>query len=166
MLRLASDLSVDQRDMFGLIYVVAVADDVELPIAGRDPGFGHPMDQLLGSKAVGHQLGDGDERQSVLSRELLQLRPAGHGAIGVENFTYDTGGNQTGKSGQIDARLSLPDPLKYAARPGAQWKYMSGTPQVGRYGGRIDGNVDRGGPVGGRNAGRDAEPALRRRCSR
>ena len=72
----------------------------------------------------------------------------------------DAGRNESGQPGQIDAGFGLSHPLKHATRPGAERKDVSGPPQVGGNGGRVDGDMDGGGPIGGRDAGGHAEPAL------
>ena len=118
--RLPADVPVHQRHVLRPIHVVAVPDDGELAELGRDPGLGHPVDQLLGPQPVGHQLGHGDEGQPVLLGDLLELGPARHGAVGIQDLADHAGRVEPGQAGEIDAGLGLPDPLKHAAGAGAE----------------------------------------------
>ncbi len=158
---LAGHLAEHQRDVLRLVHVVLVADDGELAEVGRDPRLGDAVDQLLGLEPVGHELGDRDEREVVLLRDRLQLRTPRHRAVGVEDLADDAGGHEPGEPRQVHAGLGLPYPLQHAARASAQREDVARPPEIGRHGGGIDGDVDRGGAVGGGDTGRDAEAALR-----
>src|SRR6185437_6881128 len=72
----------------------------------------------------------------------------------------DAGRHQASEARQVHAGLGLPDPLEHAPGPGAKRKDVAGTPKVRRHRGRIDGDVDRGGAVGGRDAGGHPEAPL------
>jgi hypothetical protein len=157
---LPGHIAVDQRDVLRLVHVVLIPDDGELAEIGGNPRLGHAVHQLLGLEPVGHELRDGDERQIVLPGDLLQLRAARHRAVGVEDLADDAGGHQPGEPRQIDARLRLPHPLQHAPGPGAQGKDVPWAAQIGRHRCGIDGDVDGGGAVAGRDPGGHAEAPL------
>ena len=94
------------------------------------------MDQLFGAQAVGHQLGHGDKRQPVLPRDLLELGPARHGSVGIQDLADDPGRVEPGQAGEIDAGLGLPDPLKHAAGAGAKGEDVSRPAKIGGNRGR------------------------------
>jgi len=152
---------VHQSDVLCPVDIIAVADDVEVAELRGDSGFGHAMDQLLGPKTVGHELGHGHERQTVLLRDLVQLGPSGHGPIGIQNLADDTGRNEPGEPGEIHAGLGLTHPLQHSTRAGPQGKDVTRAAKIGGHGGRIDRDVDGGGAVARRNTGGNPEAALR-----
>ena len=111
--------------MLGPIDVVPVADHPELAVLRRYPGLGDPVDQLLGAQAVGHQLGHRDEGQAVLPGHLVELRPAGHRAVRIQDLTDHAGGHPAREPRQVHAGLGLSHPLEHAAGPCAQREDVS-----------------------------------------
>ena len=160
-LGLAGNLSVHQSDVLGFVDIVAVADDGEVAELRGNSGLGHAMDQLLGPETIGHELGHGHERETVLLRDLVELGPSGHGPIGIQNLADDTGRNESGQPGEIHAGLGLTHPLQHSTGPGPQGKDVTRAAKIGGHGGRIDRDVDGGGAIAGRDAGGNPEAALR-----
>ena len=97
-------------------------------------------------------LSDSHELQSVLRRETLELRPPGHRTIGVEDLTDDTRWGLPGHSGEIDRGFGLTDSLENPAGLRSKREDMSRSSQVLRRCPRVDGNLDRLGPIGGADA--------------
>src|SRR3989442_15172700 len=115
------------------------------------------MSQPLVREPIGNELGDRDEREIVPRGELLEVRPARHRAVRVQDLADHARGIEPREARQVDARFRLPDPLQHAARPRAQREHMTRPPQVARHGGGIDGHAHRRRTVGGRDPGRHAE---------
>ena len=93
-------------------------------------------------------------------RDLLQLGPPRHRAVGIEDLADHPGRIEPGEPRQIHTGLGLAHPLEHAAGPGPERKDVARTAQIGRDRGGIDGHVNGGGAIGGRDAGGDAEPPL------
>ena len=113
-------IAEDQRNVFVVIDIVAVADDAELAELRWEPCFGHAVHQALRAQPMRDELRDRDERQSVRSGEGLQLRTFGCGAVIVEDFANHTGRLQPGKAHQVDSRFRVPDALEHATLARAQ----------------------------------------------
>ena len=79
---------------------------------------------------------------------------------GIEDLADDPGRIEAGQPGEIDAGLGLAHPLKHAAGPGAKRKDVPRAAEVGGNRRGVDGHVDGGGAVAGRDAGGHPESAL------
>ncbi|MEI2721188.1 MAG: hypothetical protein V9E87_13830 [Gemmatimonadales bacterium] len=91
--------------------------------------------------------------------EFLQLREAGHRAVLAQDLADHAGRAEAGESREIHARLGVTDALEHAAGAGAQRRDMAWAAEIARLRGRIDRHANRGGAVGRRDAGGDAEAA-------
>ena len=87
---------------------------------------------------------------------VAQLGQAGHGAIGVLDLADDPGGGEAGKPGQIDGGLGVAGTFEHAPLPRPQGEDVPRPAQIRRSRGRVEGHLDRAGPVFGRNAAADA----------
>ena len=154
---LSGHLAVHQRHVLGVVHVVAVPDDLELPELGRQPRLGGPVDQSLGAEPVGHEIGHRHEREHVPLGKAVELLPPGHRAVLGQDLTDDAGGVEPRESREVHRRLGVTDPLQHPAVPGAEREDVARPPKVFRTARRIDGHVDRGGAVAGRDAGRHTE---------
>src|SRR5262249_30512073 len=112
-------------------------------------------------QAVGDELGDGDERETMVPGEALQVGAPRHGAVGVQDLTDDAGRIEVREPGEIDAGLRLAHALQHAAGAGPQREDVTGPAQIAGHGGGVDGDADRCRAVGRRDARRDPEPGRR-----
>src|SRR5258708_18034981 len=87
-------LAEDERDVLVVIDVVAVADDAPLAMFGRQPRFGHAMDEPLGFEAVRPALRDRDEGDLVLGGELLEPWTLRRGSVFARDLARHPGGPQ------------------------------------------------------------------------
>ena len=167
----ARDVALDQRDVVLVVHQRAVADGGEVAEAGRQARLDHALDELVVPAPVGDQVGDRDHLQVVLAAVALEVGDAGHRAVVVHDLADHAGRVQTGQSREVDGRLGLAGALEHAARLGLQREDVAGLDQVARRGLGVDGDLDRAGAVGGRDAGgdpvarldRDRERGLERR---
>ena len=155
-----SDLAVDERDMLLLVDVVLVADDPPRAMIRRQPRFGDRMHKALVLEAMGHDLRYGDERDSVLLRELLELWAPRRCPVLVENLANHTR-RQPSSQPRDPRRFRMSDALQDAAVPRAQGKDVATVTEIARRRGRVDGDADRRRAILGANARRHAEARRR-----
>src|SRR5688500_11421014 len=89
------------------------------------------------------ELSDGDEREVVFHRELLELRTPRRSPVLVEDLTYDTGRVQSCESRQVNGRFRVSDPLKHATVARTKLWNVSRPSQIGRDCSRINRNLNR-----------------------
>ena len=89
----------------------------------------------------------------MLFAELEQIGEAGHGAILVENLADDSGGVESGETGQIDAGLGVACAPENASFGTLQGEDMARLTEIARVGLGAGQNLDRGGSVLGADAG-------------
>ena len=157
-------VAVHQRHVLRRIDVVPVGDDPELAVRRGEPRLRDAMDQPLMGEPVGDELRHRDEGETVRRREPLEVGPARHRAVGVQDLADHAGRIQPGQASEVQARLGLADALQHPAGPRPQREHVSGSPQVARHRGRIDRDLDGDGAIAGGNARRHAE--ARRRVDR
>ena len=85
-------------------------------------------------------------------RVVDQLWQPGHRAVVVLDFADHPGWIEPRQPRQIDGGLGMPRPLEHAPGAGPKGKHVTRTPEVCRAGGRMDGHLDRAGPVFGGDA--------------
>ena len=103
----------------------------QLAEARGDDGLGGAVHEALAGQPVRDELGDGDEAQPVLAGEDLELRPARHGAVVVEDLADDAGGLQAGQAGEVHRGLGLADAAEDAAGAGPQGEDVARAAEVG-----------------------------------
>ncbi len=91
-----------------------------------------------------------------------QVGDAGHRAVLVHDLADDAGGGEPGEPREVDGGLGLSRALQDAARARAEREDVAGLDEVVRRRGRVDRDLDRVGPVVGRDPGRDALARLDR----
>ncbi len=153
---LAGDLALDHRDVVLVVHQRAVPEDRELAEARRHARRDDPFDELVVAPAVGDQIGDRDQLQRVLVAVGLEIVEAGHRPVLVLDLADQTRGLAACEAREIDRGLGMTGALQDAPVPGLQRVDMTGHDDVGLGLRRVDGGPDRGGLVGGRDAGRDA----------
>src|SRR5206468_10523575 len=113
--RALGDIAHDKGDMLVRVYNAAVGDGGPGAELGGKDGLRHTLDELLVLLAIGNELVDGDDREVVLLGELLELRQAGHFAVGPHDFAEDASRVETGELAESDRSLSLTGPDQHAA---------------------------------------------------
>ena len=106
--------------MLGVVDGDPVAVRREVAVAGRQPGLGDPLDEVLVAAAVADQVVDRDHREAVLVGELAQLGRALHGAVVVDDLDQDAGRGEPGERGQVDRGLGVAAADQHAALAVAQ----------------------------------------------
>ncbi len=138
-----------------------VGEAAELAELRGEAGLGGAAHQPLGLAPVANEVGDGDQNQAVLGGEDLEIVAPGHvEPVLGHHLAQHTGGRQAGQAGQVDSGLGVPGPLEDATVTGAQNVQVTGPGQVVRPGGRVNERPGGQGPIGRRDAGRGAHPAV------
>lgn len=148
-----ADVSVDEGDVLDAVDGGAVAVGGEHAVGGGQPDLGLAADGGLGAAAVGDQVLDGDDRQAVLAGERDQFGQAQHPAVLAGDLDDGSGRAQSREAGEVDGGLGVAVAYEYAAGAGAQRKDVAGADEVGGLGGAAREQLERGGPVGRRDAG-------------
>ena len=121
----------NERDVLVIVDVVAISDHPPYAELGREPRFGNAMNESLGLEAIRDELRDGDEREVVLRRELLELRTPRSRAIFIQNFANDSGRIESSEVSQDRLRLQCgqhAEELHHRAREAGN---VSGSSQIG-----------------------------------
>src|SRR6266851_10097938 len=149
------DVAEDERE------VVLMSEDVligiQLPharlfVADGDGCLDAFRDQLFVAAPVGDELFDGDELDSVLDGESLELRHASHGAIGLHELGDHSRGIEAREDREVDGGFGLAGTGQHTAFGRAKRKGVSGRGEVGGFGRRVEDLADGGGSVIGRGA--------------
>ncbi len=91
-----------------------------MPIAVSTVNFADALDQFLARLPVGDQLRHRDVLELVLLGERLDLRPAHHGAVVVDEFADDADRLEVRQPAQIDRGLGMAGAHQHAAVLGDQ----------------------------------------------
>ncbi len=145
------DCSTNQHQVQVLFDHVAVGMQLKRTKFRNDFMGGDVAHGFFSLHAVVNQVRDGSDFQFVLVRKLLQLRPARHGAIFIQNFNQHSCWLQPGQHGQIDAGLGVAGTRQYTTRLGHKGENMSGLGQVFHAGIGPDRSANRMGTVVSRN---------------
>ena len=118
--------------MLDVFVDAAVADRTEFAVAGRDAGLGDPLDVLLVLAAVFDQVGDRDQRQTMLvgkDPELVGLRHRAFVFL-ADDLADRPGRRQTGHPGQVDRGFGVAGTAQHATVLGAQRNYVTGPGEI------------------------------------
>ena len=135
---------------------VAVGVQPERTVRRVDVARIDPFDRVLGVQAMPDQVLDRTDLQPVLARERLELGPARHAAVGIEDLDQHPRRLQACEQRQVAGRLGVPRPVEYATGLRLQREDMPGLRQVFRRRIRPDRGADRVRAVVRRDAGGDA----------
>ena len=142
----ATDRSVDRR--------------LEDTVIGRQRAGRAPFHRAA-CAAVGHQIGDGDHRESVTRGEIPDVCPAEHRApVGADEFADETGRFETGCGAEVHGCLGVSATLQDPARSGAQWHHVARPGEVCRTDLAVGKGADGPGPVGRADPGRDTDRGI------
>ena len=114
------------------------------------------MHVTLVRHAVADEFRHGEHLHIVRTAELDQVGNARHGAVVAHDFADDAGGNQAGEPRQIDGGFGLSGADQHPTFACAQREDVPRTREVRWARGGIDRDLNRAGPVVGRDSGGDA----------
>lgn len=96
-----------------------VADQLELPIVGRQIDRHEALDLTFALQSMLDEFGDRDNLEIMLLAEGEQFRDTGHGPVLVHDLTDHGRRFQARQTGQIDRSFGLPGADQNAAVSGA-----------------------------------------------
>ena len=129
---------------------------LELAPRGLYGCVAHVFEQAFGTAAVFDEVGNGADFEIVFFSELHQFGHTRHGAVVVDDFADDGGGNQAIHLCQVNAGFCVSGADEYAAFLGAQWEDVAGLDDVFWFGGWGNGGLNGQGAIGGGDAGGNA----------
>ena len=135
------------------VYGTSISYGFEFAVLGGKAGLRHPFDQLVVAAAVGDDLGDAEDFQAPLFREILQVVHAGHGAVVVHDLANDARGIHARNFAKVYDGFGVTRPRQHAAGVVAEGEQVSGPGHLVRRGLRVDQSLDRSGPVMGGDSG-------------
>lgn len=151
-----ADVAVHQGDVLDAVGDGAVAVRGEVAERGGQPGPRLAADGRLVAAAVGDQVLDGDDRQAVLAGERDQLGQPEHHTVLARDLDDRPGGAQSGEPGEVDGGLGVAVADEDAAGAGAQREDVAGPDEVTAARDAAREHPQRGGAVGGGDAGGNA----------
>src|SRR5215213_9542667 len=163
---LALRLTHHERQVRQVVYIALVCPKTELPELGRQSGLDSELYLPLVAPAVLYDLGNRYHLNAVLFAEPLKVGDASHRAVLVHNLADHPGRFEARKTREVYRPLRLPSPLQNAARTSPQGEDMSRHHQVVRSCHLVHRNAAGMGPIGGRDAGRNAFLRLDGSCKR
>ena len=83
---------LDQREVFGVINLVAIRIHLKITIKRRQFGDGFPRHHVFLLQAIVDNLGNRNELHVEPAGDVKQLGPARHRAIRIQNLANHTGG--------------------------------------------------------------------------
>src|SRR6266850_2037759 len=158
----AFEIAAHQRDVLVVVHIAGVRDHAEIAKARGQDGFRDAANVAFMLHAVADQVRNREHFQIVFLAKFNELRHAGHGAVFIHDFADDAGGAHAGNAGEVHARFGLASADEDAAFARTQRKYVAGTRKILRPGLGIDSGEDGDGPVGGADAGGDAQASVHR----
>jgi hypothetical protein len=119
-------------------YTVSVAVNAEFARFGGQGGTGNLLDQVFVPHAIGDEVGDSENAETVLASELLQPRQTGHLAVVVHDLAQDTRRSETSHSRKVDRSFGVARALQDSPSACAKGKHVAGFLKIARLGFRID----------------------------
>ena len=151
----APERPADERKVHGAVHVVFVAVQAERPEVRLDLPLGDALHRALLLEAIADQVGDRAELQAMQLRELLELRPARHGAVFVQDLDDHGRRLEPGDAHEVAAGFGVPGSGQHATGLRHQREDVARLAQVLGTGVRGDGRADRVRPVVCRDARRN-----------
>ena len=127
-----ADVAHHERDVTRAVDERFVRMTDELAEARRHLERRDALHEFFVTHAVCDEVLDGHELEAMFGAEQLELRPAHHPAVVVENFADDAGGIEACEPRQVDRRFGLTGAHEHAAVAGAKRKRVAGRDEVGR----------------------------------
>jgi len=114
------------------------------------------MNELAALHLISYQILDGNKFHPELIPDSHQFGQTSHAAVFMKNFTEQTGGIASGKTGKINGRLCMANAPEYTSFHGPERKNMAGTREIVSLAGGIGQHFYCHGSVENRNARRHA----------
>ena len=153
-------VAAHQGDVLIVIHIARIGDDAEIAVARGKNGFCYAAHVTLVLHAVADQVRDREHFQVVLVAKFVELRDARHGPVFVHDFADDGGRIEPGDARKINACFGLTGSDKHPAVARPQRKDVAGPRQILRPRLRINGGKNSDRPVGGADAGGDAQASI------
>src|SRR5436190_6470054 len=134
----------NQRQMVDAVEGRRISDGAGRPDRRLDRKGGLALDQPLAGLAMGNEVGDGNDGEPVLAREVEYLRATLDGAVVIDELRDDPRRMEACKPGEIDRRLGMARAHEHATRFGDQWKNVSRPHEVACLHIAIGKRMDRG----------------------
>src|SRR5438874_7576151 len=109
-----ADVSKYQTDVLVRVDVVPVTDDAPVAMLSGEPRLGDAVDETLGLEAMRDELRHGDEGDTVIAREVLQLRATRRRTVVVEDLANHTGRREPSEPSEIDRGLGMSNTLEHS----------------------------------------------------
>jgi hypothetical protein len=120
---------------------------------GREAGLRHAIYEALVFKAVGDDLRDTHDVESVCFSDDLQVGQASHGAVFVHDFADHAGFGEAGHAGEVNRGFGLPGADEDSTVLGAQGEHVARPGEVFGVGGRVNEREDSRCAIGNGDAG-------------
>ena len=150
--RVRAGFSHLQNQVFRSVKGVLVGDGPERTEPRGENRRGQPANEGLGPEPVADQIGDADDRHSVLFRKGDEVREPRHRPVLLHHLADHRRGIEPRDSREVHPGLGLPGPLQDSAGTRAEREDMARTDEVGGAGLPLNRHLDRAGAVGSRNA--------------
>lgn len=112
----------------------------------------NPLDQGLLSQSVFDDLFDRAHLEVMFDAELLEIRHAGHFAVGIDDLDDRGGRSDSRETAQVDGTLGLSGANQSTPIPSSKWIDVTGSDEVVRPGIGIREHLDRLGAITGTDA--------------
>ena len=157
-----TDVAEHQRDVRATVDRAFVRVRAELAVRRRDRRLRHLGHERLVLAAIGDEVGDRDDLQSVLGAEADQVRQPRHRSVLVHGLAENAGRVEPGEPGEIDGGLGVTGALEHPAFAVPQRKDVSGSGEVLWRGARLHDRPDRGRPIRRRDPRADPATGVHR----
>ena len=157
-------VALHERNVHGAIDQVVVAVHREAAVRRIDRLLEYPFDVALFLEPVTNQVGDRTDANTALARKALEVRPARHAAVFVQDLDDHGGRFEPGKPREIAAGFGMPGTRQDAARLRHDGENMTRLAEVVGAGVRRDRRPDRAGAIVRGYAGRYSFGRLDRDC--
>ena len=124
------DRPLDECQMMFVINLHPVEEELEIAEVGRHMDFLFTHDEFFTLSAVGDQVANGADFQTMLFLEFHQVGKACHRSILIEDLADDPGGIESREPGKIDSGLGMTRAPKNSSLGGLKGKDMAGLAQI------------------------------------
>ena len=123
-------IALDEGYVLQAVALLAEGYDAEVSPLGRQVCLDAFLDKGFLLEAICNEVADGDNLETMLLGNLLELWQACHGAVLVENLDECRCRLESGEACQIDGCLGMSGTLEYTTVLCIEWIDMSGTAEV------------------------------------
>ncbi len=132
------NVTFHQRNMLRIFHCVQIDHQLELTAEiAVEFGFDRTMNEIIVAAAIGNQVRDSRDLQSVKLCKLHEVRQPCHRPVVVHDLADDAGRIKPGEPRDVDRRFRVPGPNEHAAIARYKRKHVPGRDDVCRSLGRI-----------------------------